>query len=229
MVRFQERAPLRGQNAVCTAIAVVGRGFAVACVIEDVGLVVVVLAPLAGHPAVRQAILRRDSSTVESTIGVDQNMVAVADGPNIYVYNAIDPTQGEAFLSVPVPGVDVSAEERIWQIAIAKDIITCCTTETVKWLHTKTKSWKSTPMGSVVAAAPIASENQVAILTALGDVIVLDARCRASPLRLEKGSEVVPFVSQHTRDSIFAWATKNFNACIRMVKPGGSVLEVSFS
>lgn len=120
MVKFQERAPLRGQNAVCTAVAVIGRGFAVACVVEDVGLVVVILAPLAGHPGVRRAVLRHESTTVESTIGVDQNMVAVADGSTIHVYNAIDTTAGEAFLTVPVPGIDVSTEERIWQIGIAK-------------------------------------------------------------------------------------------------------------
>lgn len=83
-------------------------------------------------------------------------------------------------------------------------------------------------MGSVVAAAPSASENQIAILTALGDVIVLDARCRASPLRLEKNSEIVPFISQHTRDALFNWGTRGFCPCIRLVKPGGSVVEVRF-
>ena len=105
--------------------------YGAALIIEDVGLVVVVFAQI---NVVRQDWLLYPSRNLESTISVDTNLVAVAEKENILIFNALEKTQAP-FKKIPVPGVNVDIEERIWQISIEGGIIACCTTETVKFLN----------------------------------------------------------------------------------------------
>ena len=206
-------------KAVATAISVVGRGFGVAILIEDYGLVFIQT-----FLDVPTMITLHQSSKLETTIGTDSNHIAVADGDTILIF---DITRNEPPTRIPVPGLDLSQQERIWQLDIGKDLIAICTTETVKWFQARDKCWKSSDMASVVAVAVHSGNNLVAILTALGDIVMIDSNCKSPPRRLERNSMIQPFVSQHTRDGIWAWGKIGiYVPCIRLIKAGGEIHQV---
>ena len=83
-------------------------------------------------------------------------------------------------------------------------------------------------MTSVVAVSVNPQLHSVSILTALGDIVIVDSHCKKKPKRLKKESEVQPFISQHTRDCIFSWARNGtYVHCMRVIKPGGVVQQIN--
>lgn len=257
-------------KAVATAVAVIGRGFGIAILIEDYGLVFI--QTFSDVPTMSTL---HESDKIETTIGTDSNYVAIADGDTILMF---DVAQNKPPTRIPVPGLDLAQQERIWQLDIAQDLIGLCTTETVKWYHNNDRAWKSSDIASVVAVKVNAKNKKVSVLTALGDVvsthyhihyylleilisaptpfpqlfpkseiqhqpyflnyfpnlesnptkIIVDSNYISKARRLEKGSEIQPFVSQHTRDGIFAWGTLGiYDPCMRMIKAGGEVHQVN--
>ena len=82
-------------------------------------------------------------------------------------------------------------------------------------------------MTGIVATAGDCESGKIAILTALGDVIVADSLKRTPAKRFTEGSHGIPFISQHTRDLIMVWGSdKSGTKCIRMIKPGGAIYKV---
>ena len=90
-----------------------------------------------------------------------------------------------------------------------------------------TLTWCSSDITGVVAVAVDAETAKVAILTALGDIIIADSLKRVPAKRLKEGSNGIPFISQHTRDCILSWGfDKLGQKCIRMIKPGGALYRI---
>ena len=95
------------------------------------------------------------------------------------------------------------------------------------WYHCMKGTWIKSDLKSAVAVQANGESNSIAILTALGDIIIAAALCQTRPKRLQKGSELVPYVNQHTRDDIFAWGKEGiYVPCLRMIKPGGVIQQV---
>jgi hypothetical protein len=87
--------------------------------------------------------------------------------------------------------------------------------------------WVTTEMTGVAAVASDGEEGKVAVVTALGDLIIVDSLHRVEANRLTEGEAVVPFMSQQTRDGIVAWGSDGIGQkCVRMIKSGGAVYKV---
>jgi hypothetical protein len=87
--------------------------------------------------------------------------------------------------------------------------------------------WVTTEMAGVAAVASDGEDGKIAVVTALGDLVIADSLCRVDANRLTEGEAVIPFMSQQTRDGIVAWGTDGIGQkCVRMIKPGGAVYKV---
>ena len=87
--------------------------------------------------------------------------------------------------------------------------------------------WVTTEMTGVAAVSSDGEDGKIAVVTALGDLVVVDSLCRVEANRLTEGESVIPFMSQQTRDGIVAWGVDGIGQrCIRMLKPGGAVFKV---
>ena len=87
--------------------------------------------------------------------------------------------------------------------------------------------WVTTEMTGVAAVSSDGEDGKIAVVTALGDLVVVDSFCRVEANRLTEGESVIPFMSQQTRDGIAAWGNDGIGQrCIRMLKPGGAVFKV---
>lgn len=222
-----EKNPQPAKLLVAKAIAVVGKGYGVAIILEDYGLVFV--QTFADTPTL---ITLRRSDGIRTSLGVDANYLAIVDeneseAPCVFIYNVACLNEAPP-VCIPTPPLDIDLQEQIWQLSIARDLVAICTSEHVFWLHSKTNTWIKCNMKSVVAVQVNAELDMVAILTALGDIVIADALCQKKPKRLEKESELIPFVNQHTRDDILAWGKEGiYISCLRMIKPGGVVQQVT--
>ena len=175
------------------------------------------------------------SANLESTLST-QGTTAFVIEDNVIL--GIDLRQGQQVSRVPIPGI--STGERIWNLSVSGPMMAVCTVfkdleigseshPKIMWLVSRDGSmfWAASDMTGVAAVSASGEHGLVAIVTALGDLVVLDALGRTAPKRLVEGSEGVPFISQHTRDGIVAWGDDPMGTrCVRMIKPGGAVVSV---
>jgi hypothetical protein len=198
-------------------------------VIDDIGLVFL---PMFTD---RSPSISHASEKLESTLCTEGVMAFVVE-ENVIL--GIDLRQEQQTVRVPIPGL--SDGERVWNLSVAGPLMSVCTVfrdydisnqghPKVMWLVCKEGSmgWATSEMTGVVAVNVSGEHGLMAIVTALGDLVILDVLGRTDPKRLVEGSEGVPFISQHTRDGIVAWGGNPFgNRCVRMIKPGGAVSTV---
>jgi len=90
-----------------------------------------------------------------------------------------------------------------------------------------TLTWMHSDMTGIVAVSSDCESGKVAVLTALGDLIIVDSMKRVPAKRFEEGSCGIPFISQHTRDGILAWGYKDQHKCVFLLKPGGALYSVA--
>jgi len=167
---------------------------------------------------------KKDTETgtsIEATISVSNHLVGFIDNHQVILINM---ATGDVTQRLPIP--NLGPDERPWQLSFSSNIICVCTPESVAWLHSSRNAWSSSPFNAAVACAIETTSENLAILTALGDVVIVDAKSQTSPVRLKPGSAIEPFICMHTRDGIAAWGGL-FTRSLRLLKAGGNIQEVN--
>lgn len=202
------------ESAVCLAIAVLGetRFFGVAMIIEDRGLF------LYRHED--RKLIAIDSGSHESTLSTDSAFFCSAQKHNVEIRLCLNPHEDPLVLPIHRLKDTLTEDNKIWQISMSGGTVCAVATNEVHMCFANgdpgKRNWASMPISSVVSSAVYAGNltgeegletTRVALLTSLGDVIVVSAKrdTMISVTRIRKSSSIEPFVSSHTRDGIFAW------------------------
>jgi hypothetical protein len=159
-------------------------------------------------------------TSVEATVAVSNHLAGIVDGHDVLLINMAN---GEVMQKLPLP--NMQADERPWQLSLTTNTICVCTPLSVMWLHSSSSTWSSSGFNAAVACAVEPTSEKLAILTALGDVVIVDTKSKTTPIRLKVGSAIEPFICMHTRDGIAAWGGL-FARTLRLLKAGGNVQEV---
>ena len=175
------------------------------------------------------------SDKLESTVSVQGTMAFITEGSDVLM---VDLKNGVLARKMSIP--NMGTDERVWNLSVSGPLMALCTMfnsldiksdchPKVMWLAEAdgTPAWTACNITGIVAVAADCETGLIAILTALGDLIITDSLKRVPPKRFEEGTEGVPFLSQHTRDAIIAWGPGALvKKCIRLIKPGGAIYRV---
>ena len=198
-------------------------------VVEKIGLVFVSLSDcfvpantavvLMHSPANPEAETGTD---MEATISVHGHQVAVAQKQIISIVNI---ATGQVENSIPVKGL--GEDERVWQLEMRSRTLCVSTPQSIAWLDTRKNAWGSSQCNAAMACHACDTQDTIAMITAMGDVVAIDALGRSPAKRLEQGSVIEPYASTHTRDGIAAWGGKYAHS-LKLLKTGGEIHEVRF-
>lgn len=219
------------ESAVCTAVSVLGEDkfFGLVMVIEGRGLYL--YRHETGH------IVEIERGQHESTLAVDSAFFCSAEKHEVKIRLCLNPHEEPIVLPIHHLKDKITEDNRIWQVSMQGGTVCAVSTNEVHICFSTgdpgKRNWATMQMSSVVSSAVHAGQPgggpetcKVALLTTLGDIIVVSARRGAdiAVARIRKNSRIEPFVSSHTRDSIFAWdptGTRLF-----LCKSGGALQTV---
>ena len=200
----------RKESVVCTAISVLGEKalFGMVMILEDRG------GYMYRHESA--SIVQISGGHPESTLAADNAFFCTAQDHNIEIRLCLNPFEEPLVLPVHRLKNKITEDNKIWQVSMRGGTVCAVATTEVHICFANgdpaKRNWATIPMSSVVSSCVFSDYTpngicKVALLTALGDVIVVSSRrgTDVAVTRIRQKSRIEPFVSSHTRDAIFAW------------------------
>ena len=224
------------ESAVCTALSVLGghKFFGLVMIIEDRGLY------LYRHD--KSDLVEIDREQYESTLSVDSAFFCTARQHEIHIRLCLDPHKDPLVLPIHHLKGKITEDNKIWQVSMKGGTVCAISTNEIHICFANgdpgKRNWATLPMSSIVSSTVFASqlsgdENasahdicKAALLTSLGDVIVVSAKrgTQITVSRIKQNSSIEPFVSSHTRDRLFAWESTGQR--LFLCKSGGGLHAV---
>ena len=223
-----ETIPPKDEQCALKAVSPV-HNIGLVAVVEKIGLVFMAFldcfVPANTAHILLKSASNREAETqtdMEATLSVHGHLVAVAEKQNIIIVNM---ATAETHATIPILGLQ--PDERVWQLEMSSRALCVCTPESIAWFDTRRRQWNNSTCNAAIACHACDTQDTIAMVTAVGDVVAIDSLGRTAPKRLEQGTSIEPYASTHTRDGIAAWGGK-YAHTLKLLKTGGEIHEVTF-